>query len=131
MRRSPRDPMARTLRTLGFADSAARRLAAAGTPIDIVEGTALTTKGERGEEAFLLLEGEAIVDLGDTEVVVGPGAVIGELAAIDPHARRNATVRTTEDSLVLVYDVQTFRALAASDLHPVLVPQRTAARTAA
>lgn len=126
MRRSPRDPMTRTLRSLGFADSAARRLAMAGTPIDIDEGVALTTKGERGEEAFLLLEGEAVVDLGTTEVVVGPGAVIGELAALDPHARRNATVRTSERSLVLVYDVQTFRALAATDLHDVLVPERTA-----
>ena len=127
MRRSPRDPMARTLRTLGFADSVARRLAMAGTPIDLDEGVALTTKGERGDEAFLLLEGEAVVDLGGSEVVVGPGAVIGEIAALDPHARRNATVRTSERSLVLVYDVQTFRALAASDLHDVLVPERTPA----
>lgn len=126
MRRPPRDPMARTLRTLGFADSVARRLSAAGTPIDIDEGVALTTKGERGDEAFLLLEGEAIVDLGHTEIVVGPGAVIGEIAALDPHARRNATVRTSERSLVLVYDVQTFRALAATDLRPVLLPERTA-----
>jgi hypothetical protein len=35
-------------------------------------------------------------------------------------------VRTAERSLVLVYDVQTFRALAASDLHGVLVPERDA-----
>src|SRR5689334_21680672 len=80
----------------------------------------LGTKGERGEEAFLLLEGAATVDLGDTEVTVGPGAVIGELATLDPMARRNADVVTTEPSLVLVYDVQTFRGLAASDLHDVL-----------
>ena len=123
--------MARTLRTLGFSDSDARRLARAGTPIDLDAGTALCTKGERGEEAFLLLEGSAVVDLGDTTVTVGPGAVIGEIAALDPFARRNADVRTAEASLVLVYDVQTFRGLASTDLHGVLVPERTARPVAA
>lgn len=123
--------MARTLRTLGFSESEARRLARAGTPIDLAAGTALCTKGERGEEAFLLLEGSAVVDLGETEITVGPGSVIGELAALDPFARRNADVVTAEDSLVLVYDVQTFRGLAATDLHDVLAPERVAAPAAA
>ena len=40
--------------------------------------------------------------------------MIGELATLDPFARRNATVRTTKPSLVLVYDVRTFRSLAAT-----------------
>lgn len=126
MRRSPRDPIATTLRTLGFSDSAARRLAQAGTPIDLDPGVPLCTRGDRGDEAFLLLAGSAVVDLGDTKLTVGPGAVIGELATLDPFARRNADVHTTERSLVLVYDVQTFRALAASDLRSVLRPERTA-----
>jgi CRP-like cAMP-binding protein len=126
MRRPPRDPIARTLRTLGFSESASIRLAQAGTPIDIDAGVPLCTKGERGDEAFLLVEGEAIVDLGGPTVTVGPGAVIGELATLDPFARRNADVRTSERSLVLVYDVQTFRALAATDLRELLVPERPA-----
>lgn len=124
MLRSNRDPLTTTLRSLGFSESAARRLARAGTPIDLDAGTPLTVKGERGEEAFLLVEGAALVDLGDAQVAIGPGAVVGELATLDPFARRNATVRTTERSLVLVYDVQTFRSLAATDLHEVLVPHR-------
>src|SRR5689334_9108952 len=99
MRRSPRDPMAQTLRELGFSESASRRLAQAGTPIDLDPGIALTTKGERGEEAFLILEGEAVVDLGAEQVHVGPGAVVGELAALDPFVRRNATVTTTARTL--------------------------------
>ena len=126
MRRSPRDPFVTTLRTLGFSESAARRLARHGTPIDLDAGVPLTTKGEFGGEAFLLVEGEAIVELAEGDVRVGPGAVIGEIAALDPHARRNATVRTASRSLVLVYDVQTFRSLAATDLRPVLVPDRAA-----
>jgi CRP-like cAMP-binding protein len=118
--------MAQTLRELGFSESAARRLAQAGTPIDLDPGVALTTKGERGEEAFLILEGEAVVDLGAEQVRVGPGAVVGEIAALDPHARRTATVTTATRTLVLVYDVPTFRGLAASDLRPIVVPERTA-----
>ena len=126
MRRSPRDPYISSLRTLGFSESAARRLARYGTPIDVDAGLPLTTKGELGAEAFLLVEGEAVVELADREIRVGPGAVIGEIAALDPHARRNATVRTASHCLVLVYDVQTFRSLAATDLRPVLVPDRAA-----
>jgi CRP-like cAMP-binding protein len=127
MLRTQRDPLTTALRSLGFSESAARRLARAGTPIDIDAGVPLTTKGQRGEEAFLLVEGTAIVDLGDHDVHVGPGEVIGEIAALDPVLRRNATVRTATRSLVLVYDVQTFRSLAATDLRSVLVPERSAA----
>lgn len=117
--------MARRLTALGYSESAARRLAQAGTPIDLDEGVALTTEGERGAEAFLILEGEAVVELAEGPVVVGPGAIVGELAVVDPLARRNATVRTTQRTLVLVYDVATFRGLAATDLRPLLLPERT------
>ncbi len=126
MRRSPRDPFLDTLRALGFTESAARRLARHGTPIDVDAGVALCTEGESGNEAFLLLKGEAVVELPDRDVRVGPGAVIGEIAALDPFAVRTATVRTAGRCLVLVYDVQTFRSLAATDLHDVLVPERAA-----
>lgn len=132
MRRTPHDPLARKLRALGLPEPAARRLALAGTPIDVPAGTALVTKGERGAEAFLLVEGEAVVELDDQQVVDGPGAVIGELAVLDSSARRNATVRTTAPSLVLVYDVQTFRSLAATDeLRAILVPPREPVASAA
>ena len=131
MRRTTRDPLTTNLRSLGFSESAARRLARAGTPIDLPAGTPLTVKGERGEEAFVLVEGEAVVDLGTRQVPIGPGAVVGELAALDPFARRNATVRTTTPALVLVYDVKTFRSLAAGDLREVLAPERDAGPVAA
>ena len=131
MRRTTRDPLTTALRSLGFSGSVASRLARAGTPIDLPEGTPLTVKGERGEEAFVLVQGEAVVDLGHEQIHIGPGAVVGELAALDPLARRNATVRTTTPALVLVYDVKTFRSLAAGDLHEVLVPERHAAPAAA
>jgi len=59
-------------------------------------------------------------------VRVGPGAVIGETATLDPFARRNATVTTTRPCRALVYDVRTFRSLAATGLRDVLVPDRAA-----
>ena len=132
MRRPLRDPLARQLRALGLPEHAARRLALAGTPIDLAAGTELCREGERGTEAFLLVEGEAVVELPGGPVVVGPGAVIGELAVLDTFARRNATVRTTVPSLVIVYDVQTFRSLAAIEaLHSILAPPRERSATAA
>ena len=131
MRRTPHDPLARRLRDLGLPEAASRRLALAGTPIDLAAGTELCRKGARGTEAFLLVEGEAVVELDERAVTVGPGAVIGELAVLDAFARRNATVRTTVPSLVLVYDVQTFRSLAASEsLHAILAPRERAATAA-
>lgn len=124
--RFPRDPVVTQLRSLGLPASTARRLSQAGTPIDLPAGATLCTKGEMGQEAFLLLEGEATVDLGDRVVRVGPGSVVGEMATLDPFARRNATVHADGPCLVLVYDARTFRSLASTDLHEVLVPDRAA-----
>ena len=128
---SPRDPVVAQLRTLGFSVADARRLSRAGTPMDLPSGTTLCTKGELGQEAFLLLDGAAIVDLGDETVRVGPGEVVGEMATLDPFARRNADVRTDGPCRALVFDVRTFRSLASTDLHAILVPVRVAAPAAA
>ena len=124
---SPQDPVLALLRSLGLPTSAARRLSRAGTPVDLPAGAALCTKGDLGQEAFLILEGEATVDLGDRVVRVGPGDVVGEMATLDPFARRNATVHADVPCLVLVFDVRTFRSLASSDLRELLVPDRAAA----
>jgi voltage-gated potassium channel len=123
---SPRDPVIAQLRALGLSPSAARRLSQAGTPMDLPAGATLCTKGDLGQEAFLLLEGEATVDLGHQVIHVGPGAIIGETATLDPFARRNATVRAVGPIVALVYDVRTFRSLASTDLHELLVPDRAA-----
>lgn len=123
---SPQDPVVTQLRSLGLSPSAARRLSQAGTPVDLPAGATLCTKGELGQEAFLILEGDATVDLDDRVIQVGPGSIVGELATLDPFARRNATVHADGPCLVLVYDVRTFRSLASTDLREVLVPDRAA-----
>jgi len=116
------------LEELGFPRDAARRLSATGTLLHLDAGYILCREGERGTQAFVLLEGEAEVRVGDDSLLIGAGEVVGELATLDPHRRRNATVLANGPVDVLVYDVKTYRSLAqVDDLRSRLVPVRTAA----
>jgi len=122
------DRVAQRLEDLGYLRTAARRLSAGGTLLHLDAGSVLCEEGERGTQAFLLLQGEAEVHLADNRVIVGAGGVVGELATLDPHRRRNATVVAAGPIEVLVFDVATFRALARlDDLRSRLVPERIAA----
>ena len=122
------DQVALRLEELGFPRDAARRLSATGTLLHLDAGYILCREGERGTQAFLLLEGEAEVQVGGQSVLIGAGEVVGELATLDPHRRRNATVLANGPVDVLVFDVKTYRSLAQfDDLRSRLVPVRTAA----
>ena len=122
------DPIAVQLAGLGIARGAAARLSQSDTLVDLPAGTTLCEEGERGTQAFLLLEGEAHVLTADAVIPVGAGAVIGELATLDPSRTRNATVVAATPVSVLVFDVRTFRAMAQDQaLHERLAPQRAAA----
>lgn len=120
------DPIVALLRELGIKDDAARRLVSAGTPVDLPSGVDLCVEGARGGEAFLLLSGHAVVMLPNGTVRLSAGDVVGELAALDPMARRNATVTTDGPTSVLVFDVRSFRSIADGELNDLLVPQRDA-----
>jgi len=122
------DQVALRLEELGFPRDAARRLSATGTLLHLDAGYILCREGERGTQAFVLLEGEAEVRVGDDSLLIGAGEVVGELATLDPHRRRNATVLANGPVDVLVYDVKTYRSLAqVDDLRSRLAPVRTAA----
>jgi CRP-like cAMP-binding protein len=122
------DLVTHRLEELGFPRDAARRLSATGTLLHLDAGYVLCREGERGTQAFLLLEGEAEVRVGEESVLVGAGEVVGELATLDPHRRRNATVLANGPVEVLVYDVKTYRSLAeVDDLRSRLAPTRAAA----
>lgn len=121
------DPTAHQLVRLGFDRGAAEQLSRGGTLLAIAAGATLCREGERGLEAFLLLEGEADVRLAEHTVRLGPGEVVGELATLDSTRTRNATVVAATDLLVLVFDVRTFSALADRPaLRDVLRPERIA-----
>lgn len=124
-RRKDSDAIADALRGAGLEPTVARRLARAGTAVRVEPGTALCREGEFGREAFVLVSGEAVVRLPENDRTVGVGEVFGEIAALDATRQRTATVETTEPSIVLVYDVPTFRFLATQH-RDVLVPKRAA-----
>jgi Cyclic nucleotide-binding domain len=72
-------------------------LAYASVDVEYAPGQILCEQDERGEEVFILLDGEVLILRGrgaDEHVinVVGPGSLIGEMAVLDP-APRSATVR--------------------------------------
>ena len=122
------DRVAHRLEELGFPARPARRLSMDGTLLHLDAGSVLCEEGERGTQAFLLLDGEVDVQLADTTLRIGAGAVVGELATLDHRRTRNATVVAAGPIEVLVYDVATYRALAREDdLRARLAPQRTAA----
>src|SRR5690348_16901522 len=71
-------------------------IAANSSPVDVAAGTVLCRKGDTGDEVFVILSGEASVDVSDgTSVVVGHGAIVGELGVLDG-GPRTATVVANE-----------------------------------
>ena len=120
------DPLAEKLVAAGLSADAALLLSRSGTALTLPSGVRLCSEGQFGYEAFVLVSGEAVVTH-DEEVLrtVAAGEVIGEIAALDATRTRIATVETTKESVVLTYDVRTFRVLA-EQLSEVLVPQRAA-----
>lgn len=122
------DPVVDRLVALGIRPDDARRLSRAGTLLDLPPGTILCTEGERGTQAFLILEGGVQVHARDAVIPLGPGEVVGELATLDSRRARNATVVADAELSVLVFDVGTFRSLAGhEELAARLAPARHAA----
>lgn len=125
LRRKYEDPVAAALVAAGLSTDAAHLLSRSGTAVTLQPGTQLCAEGEFGHEAFVLVSGEAVVHLPENNRTVAAGEVIGEIAALDPQRTRTATVETTKQSVVLAYDVRTFRTLA-EKFADVLVPERAA-----
>lgn len=86
----------------------ARRLLRLSTPCRISAGRNLTRQDTVGREAFLVLSGQARVEI-DGRIVGqrGPGDFIGEMALLD-HGQRCATVVADNDMEVLVFDPRAF-----------------------
>lgn len=86
-------------------------IAKATTELDLDEGAALTTQGEAGREAFVIIEGEAVVTIDGEEVArLGPGDSVGEMALLDKGVR-SATVTAATPMKVLVLDPREFKGL--------------------
>ena len=76
-------------------------------------GDVLVREGARGEEFFVIVEGQAEVGRGGRKVaVLGPGDFFGELALLDP-APRDATVTALTPMEVVVLGRREFTGLLA------------------
>lgn len=85
-----------------------RSAALLGTRLAVPAGRRLVTTGRHDREVLLVLVGRAACYVGDRLVAeFGPGALFGEVAALDGGAR-TATVVSLEDMEVLVLEAGEF-----------------------
>jgi CRP/FNR family cyclic AMP-dependent transcriptional regulator len=79
-----------------------QRIAKVGDETTVEAGRILMEQGDAGRQAFVILEGTAIVRRGGRKVSeLGPGDTAGELALLD-RGPRTAQVRAETDMRVLV-----------------------------
>ena len=79
--------------------------------VDLPEGHVLMREGENGTQAFIIVSGEARVVHGGRELaVLGPGAVLGEMALI-AEGPRVATATLTKPAHLFVLAHREFHSL--------------------
>ncbi|HVE26321.1 MAG TPA: cyclic nucleotide-binding domain-containing protein [Sporichthya sp.] len=77
-------------------------IASLSTPVTLPAGSVLCRRGERGREAFILIEGSVAVSIEDEAIaVLRPGSVFGEMSLLDG-SPRVANVTATSQVTVLV-----------------------------
>ena len=102
-----------------------RLIAQHAEELDVDEGTQLVRQGEFAYEFFVIEDGGAeVVRDGKRIAELGPGDFLGEMGIVS-QAVRNATVRTTSSSTVIVMTSQDFRAMQRSN--PTVASQIEAA----
>ena len=105
-----------------------KQIEVVGRQADVVTveaGRTVVREGEHGEEFFVVVSGKVSVLSGDKEVAaLGEGDFFGELALFDP-APRDATVRATVPTELLVVSANRFQPLL--DDVPLLARKITAA----
>ena len=94
-----------------LAKSQLSQVASVADEIDLPEGAVLTRQGERGQEFFVLIDGEAEVRRnGRKRATIRSGDFFGEIALISDR-RRTATVTATTPVRVLVITAASFRSV--------------------
>jgi CRP/FNR family cyclic AMP-dependent transcriptional regulator len=85
-------------------------------------GHGLTAQGDVGTQAFVVVSGEADVEVdGRVVATVGEGELIGEMSLLDRTSRRSATVTAKTAMELLVLDPRSFSTLL--DAHPSVTRQ--------
>ena len=115
MARKNRDTIASHLADVafftGFDQQQLRRVAELAEECEAEVGGELIGQGRPGQEAFVILDGEAGVYIGGTQVnTLGSGEIVGEMSLID-HNPRTADVRALTPMKLLSFDSRAFRRL--------------------
>ena len=80
-----------------FSQKDLEKVAKAGDHMTARAGTVITTEGQDGHEAFVVLGGTVTVRRDGADVAeLGPGSIVGELSLLD-HGPRTATVACATD----------------------------------
>jgi CRP/FNR family transcriptional regulator, cyclic AMP receptor protein len=119
-------------RLYGLTRAEVDTLAATADRVSLPADTTLVRAGERGREAFLLVQGKVEVRRdGEVVAALGPGELIGEQALVSGD-HRNADVVAVTDVELAVFDERSFdRALGGSPVLRAHLDQTLALRTAA
>jgi CRP/FNR family cyclic AMP-dependent transcriptional regulator len=94
----------------GFDDRDLDEMRRIGNEVSFGAGEAIFEAGDRADAMFVVLEGEAQVDVGGRFHRLRPGDVFGEMALLAPD-RRMATVRAVESVRALKVESEAFRSL--------------------
>ena len=89
-------------------DEDVRALAGVGESVTFEADEAIVTEGDRGDAMYVIVEGQARVDVGGRFHVIRPGQFFGEMAVIAPGARL-ATVRAVDRVRALRIAADAFR----------------------
>jgi CRP-like cAMP-binding protein len=109
-----------TLKTVslfeGLDDKQLARVANQMKERTFAEGSTVTSEGETGAGFFVIGEGTASVSVeGEQRASLGPGDYFGEIALIDPEARRTATLTAETDMVCYGLTVWEFRPIVEHD----------------
>ncbi len=80
-----------------------QKIARGSDELTVEPGKVLTEQGRPGHEAFVIVAGEASVEIaGNVVTHLGPGAHFGELALLDGGPRTATVTATTELTLLVI-----------------------------
>ena len=95
----------------GFTPSELDRVGTLVEEVSAEQGALLTEQGKPGQECYVIVEGEASVEVGGEQIaVVGPGTMIGEMALID-NRPRSATIKALAPMKLLAFDTKHFKTM--------------------
>jgi CRP-like cAMP-binding protein len=95
----------------GFSEDELSKVRAMADNVSAEAGAVLMEQGDVGQEAFVIVSGQAGVFVnGHRVAAIGPGSAVGEMALLDRHPR-SATVKALTDLELLSFDSDRFQQL--------------------